>query len=629
MHLTENTLLADRYRVSHLLGQGGMGAVYFAVDLRFRDSPVAVKQTLVGMQRDDLRRAFEREAMLLNHLRHPALPRVTDFFVQGNSDFLVMEYVPGVDLGTELVRRGTPFPIENVALWTDRLLDALAYLHSRTPPVIHRDIKPQNVRLTPEGEIVLLDFGLSKGSVGNASTMGSSVVAGTPNYAPPEQLGGRGTDERSDLYSLAATIYCLLTTAPPADANRRLMCHVNGEDDPTRPAHLLNPAIPPMVSGVLERALSLRTDGRPESAIAMREELRAAFGDVVPGFPPVVQYGSGDNASRKVPSTGDASMAWPSPERHDRTLASTAVEAPGPQTLQTVVQPSDRRMPPARIPISRRKIARVVGAPPWVATVYVLLIVAAAVGAVALLFSSRSVREGSSELIQAAPVETKSFDIGSSGESIEMVRIKPGTFTMGSQKGDSIERPMRAVTISKAFYIGRYEVTQEQWAAMMITNPAKNIGRGMPVENVSFIDVEEFLRVLNARTGGGWRLPTEAEWEYACRAGTEGDHAGSLDELGWYDENSDKTTHPVGKKKPNAWGLYDMHGNVWEWCQDWLMDYPRVDETDPVCETMSSYRVRRGGGFSNGALYCRSAFRAGNLVNDKFPFLGLRLARST
>ena len=627
MQLTENTLLADRYRVSHLLGQGGMGAVYLAVDLRFRDSPVAVKQTLVGMHREDLRRAFEREAMLLNHLRHPALPKVTDFFMQGDSEFLVMEYVPGEDLGTELVRRGMPFPVECVALWADRLLDAVSYLHSRTPPVIHRDIKPQNVRLTLEGEIVLLDFGLSKGSVGVHATVGSSVVAGTPNYAPPEQLGGRGTDERSDLYSLAATIYCLLTTAPPADANRRLMCHVNGEDDPARPAHLLNPAIPLAVSGVLERALSLRVDERPESAVTMRAELRAGFGDVVSGFPPVMHYGSAESAFREESSRSDLSKRWRPSEQHDRTLASTAVEAPGPHTLRTEVQPADRRMPPARVSMPRANVARVGGAPGWVVTVYVLLIVAAFVGAVALLFASRTVREGSRELVQAALIETKSFDI-SGGHSIEMVRIGPGTFTMGSQKGDGIERPMREVTISKAFYLGRYEVTQEQWAAMMITNPAKNIGPGMPVEDVSILDVEEFLKVLNARTGGGWRLPTEAEWEYACRAGTDGDHAGNLDDLGWYDANSGGASHPVGKKRPNAWGLYDMHGNVWEWCQDWLLDYPRVDETDPVADAASSFRVRRGGGFSNGAHYCRSAFRAGNLVNEKFPFVGLRLARS-
>ena len=165
------------------------------------------------------------------------------------------------------------------------------------------------------------------------------------------------------------------------------------------------------------------------------------------------------------------------------------------------------------------------------------------------------------------------------------------------------------MTITKPFYLGKYEVTQEQWEAVMGSNPSNFKGPKNPVEQVSWDDCQEFLDKLNAKAGGQggkFVLPTEAQWEYACRAGSTGkfcfgDDEKQLGEYAWYDENSDSKTHPVGEKKPNAWGLYDMHGNVWEWCQDWYGAYGAEAVDDPSGPTTGSGRVFRGGGWNNAA----------------------------
>jgi eukaryotic-like serine/threonine-protein kinase len=195
---------------------------------------------------------------------------------------------------------------------------------------------------------------------------------------------------------------------------------------------------------------------------------------------------------------------------------------------------------------------------------------------------------------------------------MEFVLVPAGKFMMGSNAYDS-EKPIHEVTISAAFYMGKYQVTQGEWTAVMGNNPSRFKGDDrLPVERVSWDDCQEFITRLNARKDGyAYRLPSEAEWEYACRAGTTGEYAGELDEMAWYGEDSGLKTHPVGEKNANAWGLHDMHGNVWEWCQDrYHENYNGVPTDGRAWEQGSDNgRVVRGGSWYSRADICRAAVR--------------------
>ncbi len=227
----------------------------------------------------------------------------------------------------------------------------------------------------------------------------------------------------------------------------------------------------------------------------------------------------------------------------------------------------------------------------------------------------------------------------------KMIYISPGTFKMGSpfsEQGRYDDELRHTVTLTKGFYMGAAEVTQEQWKKIMGNNPStfKNCGSDCPVEQVSWNDCQEFILHLNRHEKTRrFRLPTEAEWEYACRAGSglafaNGDitetkcgYDPNLDTIGWYCGNTEEKTQPVAKKGPNAWGLYDMHGNVWEWCQDWYGEYKLGHVADPKGPASGSGRVFRGGGWGLNARTCRSAFRDKYAPDLKCKFLGFRLAR--
>jgi formylglycine-generating enzyme required for sulfatase activity len=243
---------------------------------------------------------------------------------------------------------------------------------------------------------------------------------------------------------------------------------------------------------------------------------------------------------------------------------------------------------------------------------------------------------------------------------MELVWIPSGSFMMGSENGRDNEKPVHQVTIKEGFYMGKYEVTQAQWQKVMGSNPSNFKGESLPVEKVSWLDAQEFISKLNAMNDGyTYRLPAESEWEYAGRAGTTGDYAGDLDSMAWYVNNAGRKyldpgamlrekgnylervrengnqTHPVGQKQPNGFGLYDMHGNVWEWCQDWSHDdYNGGAPTDGSAWLSGGgqrMRVLRGGSWGDLAERCRSASRdylPSDFVIDSFGLRVVAVART-
>ena len=252
MTLTPGDLLHIRYRIIGIIGRGGMGAVYRGEDAVLL-VPVAIKENLNPLPQAV--KQFKREALLLATLRHPNLPRVTDHFIEGDLQYLIMDYVPGDDLKTILEQQGA-IPESQVMSWCGEICDALTYLHTQHPPVTHRDIKPANIKITPEGKPVLVDFGIAKASeAGGVTTTGARSL--TPGFAPPEQYGSSPTDSRTDQYSLAATIYNLLTGQIPPDSLDRTLSQV-----PLKSIRELNPKLSPAVDRAILKAMSLSPSDR-------------------------------------------------------------------------------------------------------------------------------------------------------------------------------------------------------------------------------------------------------------------------------------------------------------------------------------------------------------------------------
>jgi serine/threonine protein kinase len=273
LRLPAGTILQSRYRLVRELGSGGMGAVFEAIDLRL-DATVALKETFSTDAR--LRRQFEQEARLLAQLHHPCLPRVSDYFCEAGRAFLVMQFISGPDLAQILSQQPKPFPRNQVIAWADQLLDALIYLHELDRQIIHRDIKPHNLKVSADGRIALLDFGLAKTHAADHSTTNSShsIFGYTRRYSPPEQIRDLGTTPQSDIYALGATLYHLLTGVKPPDSLERASAIANSEPDPLRRVDELNPAIELEISAILNKAMALNPKDRFRCASEFREVLK-------------------------------------------------------------------------------------------------------------------------------------------------------------------------------------------------------------------------------------------------------------------------------------------------------------------------------------------------------------------
>jgi len=271
-------VLRGRYRIIERIGQGGMGNIYLADDLRLEGRRCALKEiendrNLPSELLKQTRQQFMHEATVLARLDHPNLPKVSDFFSIGSHDYLVMDYIPGKDLRLrilEVKQKNIFLPEEEVLGWVNQLADALSYLHNQTPPLVHRDVKPSNMKINLDGILKLVDFGLVKALIPDEMTITVIQGRGTALYTPLEQYGGDGlhTDVRSDIYALGCTLYHLLTNTPPLDARDRFL-QASSLSAPRK----INPAITSRTERAIQWAMELHPDDRPESVEAFRQFL--------------------------------------------------------------------------------------------------------------------------------------------------------------------------------------------------------------------------------------------------------------------------------------------------------------------------------------------------------------------
>jgi len=614
--LSPGTMLQNRYLIQRVLGQGGMGAVYLALDYRLGQNPIAVKENLDTSPQAQVQ--FQHEANVLANLGHPNLPKVFDHFVEPSGrQYLVMEYVAGDDLDT-LVQQRDALPEAQVLAWADALLDALSYLHSQPQPVIHRDIKPANIKLTPDGKIKLVDFGLVKlYDTTNPYTKTIVHNVGSPQYAPPEQFNPTGhTDARSDLYALGATLYHLLTGQAPATATDRV---INPQVF-CMPRHI-NATIAPTTEAAIMRAMELPINNRFQTAAEMRQALQG----VLPPSPP-------RSVLHPVPRQGlPAWSLW---------LAGAIIVGLVIVLLLTL----NKQIPTQTVVtvVATAPIVRVVTSAPVVA---------------GTLAPTLAPMPNFTPVPTNKPTDVSETALGigstrvSEKDSMVQVCVPAGEFSMGSSDGDKYaggdEKPQHTVYLD-AFWIDRTEVINAMFKRFVAatgyrTEAEKSgIGRvfngeewiettgadwqhpGGPTTNILGLDNYPVLQVSwnDAQAYCQWagrKLPTEAQWEKAAR-GIDGqiypwgNQMATCDFAVMNDGTGNgcgkgSVAWPVGSRPQGAspYGAWDMAGNLWEWVADWYDKsyYASSPSKNPPGPSSGQSRVLRGGGWNNFAPYVR------------------------
>ncbi len=632
MTLAIGSILDNRYRVVKLVGQGGFGAVYRGWHIEL-DQPVAIKENIdTG---PESQHQFKREARLLAGLRHPNLPRVSDhFIVPGQGQYLIMDFVEGKSLTTLLSERGGPLDEAEVLPWMRQVCDALDYLHTRTPPIIHRDLKSDNIIITSDGRAVLVDFGISKVyDPGKGTTIGAKAV--TPGYSPPEQYGRGRTDARSDVYALGATLYTLLTGQTPPDGPDL----ASGADVLTPPRQV-NPAVSAATSAAVVAAMAPTISQRLGGAAAFAGLLPVAAAPAKvrtppaapPAVAPTMPIGGGPGnpaAKRGVPIWGwiggvialVALAVWAGMAFGGRNGGGVGATTEATTEIEIVAADTPRLastdIPPTATAESSPAVTLAPAAEP-----------------------------------QASAIRT----VVRGGVEVEQVFVPAGSFPMGSDDGDDDERPVHEVTLD-AFWIDRTEVTNAQFAGCVAAGacqPPENTSNytrdqyygndafaDYPVIYVSWNDASDFC----AWAGG--RLPTEAEWEVAARGPEgqvypwgdtfDGERLNFCDvncPFDWADKGVDDgyaDTAPVGSYPDgDSWvGALDMAGNVWEWVNDWYDSgyYGASPDENPSGPGSGEYRVLRGGAWSNGDYDARSSYRLYDQPVNRYDFVGFRCAQ--
>ncbi|MBV9957374.1 MAG: SUMF1/EgtB/PvdO family nonheme iron enzyme [Acidobacteria bacterium] len=638
-------ILDGKYLLLERLGAGGMGLVYRARREHIGDE-VAVKVLHKHLVADAaMLERFRREARAAAQLRHPNIVSIIDLGDARGADapaYIVMELIEGESL-RELLHREQSLRAERAVSLMRDICAGVGAAHRKG--IFHRDLKPDNMIVTGPDEdreresVKVVDFGIAKlrDAAGGTTLTNTGMVLGTPYYMSPEQCRGEALDARADVYSLGAIMYELLAGAPPftAETPTGLIARHLFDEVPPLPE---SANAPPALEAVIMRSLAKDRKARQPDATELGRELRAALQTSGATVPAPLREPSADSTPtevldadtvRKITEPTEQHLTEKLPEPAPETLPEQSMPA---QLAQLVARRFGRRGAPRDDPqreVARKNVARRDPAE--------RRRTALAFGALLILFLL--------SILVATFINRKSGDVSSgadparelkNGFGIEFVRVPAGSFSMGSENGDTDEKPSHRVTISKDFYLGKYEVTQAQWMQVMDSNTSDNKNcEQCPVEQVSWDGAQKFIGRLNAKDDRyQYRLPTEAEWEYACRAGTTGDYAGKIDDLAWYAQNSGDKTHPVGTKQPNAWGLYDMHGNVWEWVADWYGTYPKEAVTDPTGPSSGTSRVYRGGAYNSNRrdspdTYLRSTHRGISGPGGFEKYIGFRLVRTS
>ena len=625
----DSTLQGGKYRIIKKLGQGGFGITYLAENTLL-EGKVAIKEFFFKeyCERDDstsyvtvptssnretvlrFKQKFIKEARTIFKLNHPNIVRILDVFEENGTAYYVMEYIEGESLGDMVKRRGA-IPEAEALDYVKDVASALEYIHSKN--INHLDIKPGNLMKRKEdGKVLVIDFGVAK-QYDLATSQGTTTtpVGISHGYSPAEQYRKNGVQSfspQSDVYALAATLFKLLTGSTPPEA-------MEIQDEGLPVAELQAKQISRPVISAIAMAMKGRHE-RTQSVAEFMSNLKSEDTQDTVVFPDATGTGRKRKETEEKAAKEKAKVERKRKETEEK---ATKKKATFVVTIVVVAIVAIWLM----IPSNKNKVEE-------------------ELAKITEVSYSNGVSSNKNKVEEElAKITEASYSKGIltvNGIKYNMVRVEGCTFRMGAtseQDCDAydIEEPVHSVTLS-SYYIGKTEVTQALWKAVMGSSPSDTSTLkvdNLPVERVSWNDCQEFIRKLNALTGQNFRLPTEAEWEFACRGGNNSrgyKYSGSnyIDNVAWYWDNSGKKTHPVATKLPNELGIYDMSGNVWEWCSDWYDKYSSGAQANPKGPESGSCRVFRGGGWGSYAGYCRSSNRGYNTPTHRHDRLGLRLA---
>jgi serine/threonine protein kinase len=559
----------SEYKLKRKLGEGGMATVYLAENTKFRTN-VAIKFLNIEFtHNENIRKRFLAEARNIFKMSHPNIVRVTDLVEEGRMVAFVMEYIDGTTL-KEYLQAQDKLKNEAIKQLFLQMLEAVDYVHNYG--FIHRDIKPSNFMLTKDGKVKLLDFGIAKNTEKeneDYTLTGTGSMLGTPLYMSPEQIKStKAVTYQSDIYSLGVVLWEMIMRKKRYDTKTMSTFELQTK--------IINEKLP--ITNTKWDAIVKK---------ATENELSTRYPSVLDLANDVMKLDFSVSPQQEIQKTQILSVSAPIEEQKREKVSPNSSVVPF-STHYSIDK--DQSQHKSKNQSYKKKIG-----------LSFLAVILLGIVARSTYFSKTS------------------YAISDIEKS--MILVRGGAFDMGCdhyRDCETDEQPLHTIFLDD-YYIGQFEITQYQWKAIMGDKKFHfDACDNCPAETISWLDVQEFLKRISQLTEKNYRLPTEAEWEYAARSGNNKndylyatDH--KLSEVAWYDKNSEEKTHPVGEKVPNKLNIYDMTGNVREWCSDWYGAYYYAElergAQNPRGPSFSSLnpsgRVLRGGSWSTGAYKCR------------------------